>query len=313
MIAFGPVPSRRLGKSLGINNIPPKTCTYSCVYCQLGRTPTMSITRKAFYTPKEILAAVTKKVHESRQRNEHIDYLTFVADGEPTLDNNLGEEIELLKELGIKIAVVTNSSLLWDEKVRNDLFKADWVSVKIDAIHEKIWRTIDRPHGYLQIQDILKGISTFSEKFTGHLTTETMLIKTINDTTEELKKIADFISTLHTKKSYIAIPTRPPSENWVKPATEQIIAKAYQIFREKKIAVEYLIGYEGNAFAYTGNPEADLLSITSVHPMKEEAITEFLSKANSNWHLIESLIKEKKLVEIKYQGNKFYMRTILKK
>lgn len=310
MIAFGPVPSRRLGKSLGINNIPPKICTYSCVYCQLGRTRNMQVERKEFYKPEEIQHAVEKKIKESGKRKEPIDYLTFVPDGEPTLDINLGKEIELLKPLGTKIAIITNSSLIWDKAVRDDLSRADWVSVKIDAISQNIWHKIDRPHGSLKLQEILEGISEFTYSFSGYIVTETMLIQDINDNSSELEKIADFISNLDIKKSYLSIPTRPPAEKWVKPATEYKINRAYQIFKEKGIDVEYLIGYEGNSFAYTGNVEEDLLSITSVHPMKEEAIIEFLKKADSNWDIIKKLLKEKKFVEIKYRDNKFYMRKL---
>ena len=112
MIAYGPVPSRRLGRSLGINNIPPKICSYSCVYCQLGRTKKMQVDRTAFYEPQKLLKAVRYKVQKVRQRGESIDYLTFVSDGEPTLDINLGHAIELVKPLGIKIAVITNASLI---------------------------------------------------------------------------------------------------------------------------------------------------------------------------------------------------------
>lgn len=110
-IAFGPVPSRRLGHSLGINNIPPKTCTYSCVYCQLGNTINMPVERKNFYKVTDITQAVKEKVKQVKEKGEQIDYLSFVPDGEPTLDANLGQEIELLKSLGIKIAIISNASL----------------------------------------------------------------------------------------------------------------------------------------------------------------------------------------------------------
>lgn len=133
MIAFGPVPSRRLGRSLGINNIPPKVCTYSCVYCQVGKTTRMQSGRVRFYDPQEIYMEVAQKVEKARQKGEAVDYLTFVPDGEPTMDVHLGEEIELLKSLGLKIAVITNGSLVWRQDVRADLAKADWVSFKIDS------------------------------------------------------------------------------------------------------------------------------------------------------------------------------------
>ena len=310
LIVFGPVPSRRLGKSLGINNIPPKTCTYSCIYCQLGRTNDMQINRREFYKQEEILHAVEKKVKEARERGEPVNYLTFVPDGEPTLDTNLGKEIDILRSLslGIKIAVITNTSLIWKEEVRDDLCKADWVSLKIDAITQNIWRRINRPHGSLKLDKIQEGISEFFRSFNGNLVTETMLIQNVNDDEEELEKIADFIAGIDPKKSYISIPTRPPAEKWLIPAREYDINIAYQVFKERGLDIEHLIGYEGNAFAYTGNVEEDLLSITSVHPMREEGVNEFLTKAQADWNVIEKLIKEDKLVEVEYKDKKFYMR-----
>ena len=308
MIAFGPVPSRRLGQSLGVNNIPAKICTYSCTYCQVGRTLQMQIKRNQFYNPGEILKEVEWKVKEAMARGEPIDYLTFVPDGEPTLDINLGKEIQLLKGLGIKIAVISNASLIWKDDVRDDLNKSDWVSLKIDAVSEDIWRRIDRAHGLLRLEKIFRGIKEFSKSYQGKLVTETMLIRDFNDTTAELKRLADFIAEIEPEKSYLSIPTRPPAESWVRPASEYTINMAYQIFSERSIDVEYLIGYEGNAFAFTGNVEEDLLSITSVHPMRKDAVSEFLSKAKADWDAIEKLITEDKLVELKYRKNNFYMR-----
>ena len=161
MVVFGPIPSRRLGRSLGVNNIPPKECSYSCVYCQAGLTDTLSIKRKQYYSTYRIFKEVSEKVKTLHNDGEKIDYITFVPDGEPTLDINLGKEIDLLKTLGVKIAVITNSSLLGDENVRSDLMQVDWASVKIDSVDEKIWHKINRPNGKLSLQKIL------SENFHG--------------------------------------------------------------------------------------------------------------------------------------------------
>ena len=311
-LAFGPVPSRRLGKSLGINNIPAKNCTYSCIYCQLGRTLNMMVERKAFYKPEEILKEVERKVKEATSRNERIDYLTFVPDGEPTLDINLGEEINLLKQIGIPVAVITNASLLWREDVEKDLMDADLVSLKVDAVSEELWRRINRPHKSLSLSKILGGVSNFTREFNHKIITETMLVEGV-EYAGEFEKIAEFLKDLRSlDKAYIAIPTRPPAEEWVKPATEETLNRAFQTFTEKLGVdrVEYLIGYEGNAFAFTGNVEEDLLSITAVHPMRKEAITEFLKKANADWKRVEKLLSENKLVELEYEGNKYYMRRL---
>jgi len=213
-LVFGPVPSRRLGRSLGINNIPPKECTYACVYCQLGNTIKLEVERRKLYSTEDLSAAVGKQLESLKDNPDKIDYLTFVPDGEPTLDLLLTENIEALKKFRIKIAVITNSSLMGNEEVRNALLLADWVSVKIDTVNEGTWHKIDRPHGKLDFSEILEGIKIFSEKHKNYFVTETMLVKGSNDDIEELKSTSKFISELNPDAAYIAIPTRPPAEGY---------------------------------------------------------------------------------------------------
>ena len=310
MKAFGPVPSRRLGRSLGINNIPPKVCTYSCVYCQLGRTVKMQVERRAFYQPEEILRDVEEKVRNAREVGESIDYLTFVPDGEPTLDLALGREIELLKPLGINIAVITNASLIWREDVKEDLRRADWVSLKVDSVSEDVWHRINRPHRALQLASILEGMLEFARAYEGELATETMLVEGVNDGDEHVREVADFLAELRPARAYLSIPTRPPAEKWAQPPNEKVVNRAYQILGDRVDHVEYLIGYEGNAFAFTGNAEEDLLSITAVHPMREEAVKEFLARARADWSIVRKLLEQGQLVEAEYEGNKFYIRRL---
>jgi len=308
MIAFGPVPSRRLGRSLGINNIPPKICTYSCIYCQLGRTIKMRAERRVFYEPEEVSRDVQDKVEKAREAGETIDYLTFVPDGEPTLDINLGREIELLEPLGLKTAVITNGSLIWREDVREELGKADWVSLKVDAAPEAIWRRVNRPHRSLQLASIREGILEFAGDYKGELMTETMLIEGVNDGEENIKGIADFLVRLRPDRAYLSIPTRPPAENWAHPPNEETINRAFQILSEKVDHVEHLIGYEGSEFSFTGNVEEDLLSITAVHPMREDAVSEFLTRAEADWAVVHRLVAQDQLVETEYGGHQFYLR-----
>jgi wyosine [tRNA(Phe)-imidazoG37] synthetase (radical SAM superfamily) len=156
MIASGPVPSRRLGRRLGINNIPPKSCTYSRVYCQVGPTAMTEATARAFYPPEEILRSVAQRLEALARRGEGVDWLTFVPDSETTVDANLGATIDLLRPVGIPIAVITNSSLLWRAGVRAALLiKADWLSVKVDATDPEVGTRIDRPDPILQLDTIL--------------------------------------------------------------------------------------------------------------------------------------------------------------
>jgi wyosine [tRNA(Phe)-imidazoG37] synthetase (radical SAM superfamily) len=313
MKAFGPVPSRRLGHSLGINNIPPKVCTYSCIYCQIGKTEHLSCDRRAFYRSDELAGEVWKKVAETKKRGTTIDYLSFVPNGEPTLDSNVGNNIDLLRSLGIKIAVITNGSLLNRGDVRQDLAKADLVSLKIDAVSKKAWLRTNRPHRSLDLRAILDGMLSFAEGFKGEIITETMLLKGWNDSSEEVKGIADFLSLLKPVRAYISIPTRPTAVKGVTPADDRTLTMAYHVFRENVPRVEYLAGYEGNEFGFSGNIEEDLLAITSVHPMREEAVRAYLKKAGADWNLIADLITRGSLTEVEYQGKNFYLRKLPRK
>lgn len=310
MYTFGPIPSRRLGKSLGINHIPPKICSYTCVYCQQGHSNKMQAERQTFYAPEELFKDVKETVQQIRSAGEEIDYISFVPDGEPTLDINLGREIEMVKELGIPVAVITNGSLLDRKDVRQDLAKADWVSVKIDSVEEDLWRKIDHPLRSLSLSSILEGIKQFAGEFSHELYTETMLVRGVNDSLRSLEATARFIASIEPKCAYLSIPTRPPADHWVQAPDEAAIHQAVQIFTRYLPSVEYLLGYEGNAFASTGKPAEDLLSITAVHPMREDAVQAFLEKTGSDWQLIDQLIADGKLVQIDHDGYRFYMRKL---
>lgn len=271
----------------------------------------MQVERRAFYEPKRVSTEVEEKLKKALKGGAPVDYLTFVPDGEPTLDINLGREIELLKPLGVKVAVITNASLIYRTDVREDLARANLVSLKVDAVNEEVWRRINRPYGLLKLSKILEGILEFSRVYGGNVITETMLVNGVNDAEREVRGIASFLEELKPSKAFIAVPTRPPAERWIKPANEQAVNMAYQIFSEALgNRVECLTGYEGSSFTFTGNVKEDLLSITSVHPMRADAVNEFLRKAGSDWGLVENLIKEGKLVELDYGGYKFYMRKL---
>ncbi len=272
----------------------------------------MEVERRLFYPPEEVVDAVGRKVKELRQTGERIDYLTFVPDGEPTLDVNLGLEIDLLKALAIPIAVITNSSLIWQHDVRTALMKADLVSVKLDAVEEALWRKIDRAHKTLRLDSILDGIRQFAASYQGSLITETMLLADINYSDGQFGQMADFLAQVRPEVAYLGIPTRPPAQAWAQAPGEEVVNRAYQIFSERLEHVEYLTGYEGNAFAYTGNVEEDILSITAVHPMREDAVDELLKRTGVDWTIVRRLVGDGQLSEIEYGSHKFYLRKFSK-
>jgi wyosine [tRNA(Phe)-imidazoG37] synthetase (radical SAM superfamily) len=307
-LTFGPVPSRRLGRSLGINNIPPKTCSYGCVYCQVGRTTRMQVRRQAFFAPDAILESVREKIDRLTAADGRVDFVTFVPDGEPTLDVNLGRTIRLLKPLGVPVGVISNASLLADPGVRDDLAAADWVSLKVDAVAEEVWRKIDRPHGKLQLASILEGIRTFSRVFKGRLVTETMLVAGLNDDRDNLGATARFLAAVGPSTAYLSVPTRPPAEGWVKPPDEETLHQAYRVFKADLSSVELLVAFEGEDFNATDEAGGELLAITAVHPMREDAVLAFLEKAGKSAQTLEDLLQRGLLTRLSYRGEWFYLR-----
>ncbi len=308
MIAYGPVPSRRLGRSLGINNIPPKSCTYACVYCQVGRTLKMVVNRREYYPPDDIVKEVRSRVAEVRNAGEKIDYLSFVPDGEPTLDTHLGEEIEQLRDLGIRIAVITNGSLMGLPDVREELAAADWVSLKVDAVDEQTWRRINHPHRTLDLSEILHGMIEFRRTFAGTLVTETMLVAGVNDTGRHASETGKFLAELRPSRAYVAVPTRPPANDQVRAPGTEALLRYYKVIEAQVPGAEYLIGYEGNAFASAGDPAENLLGITAVHPMREEAVGKLLEKAGADWDVVERLVREGRMLRVQYENRRYYLR-----
>jgi wyosine [tRNA(Phe)-imidazoG37] synthetase (radical SAM superfamily) len=308
VIVFGPVPSRRLGQSLGINNIPPKHCSYSCVYCQVGRTLEYSIARRTYYPVDDIVRETSERVRELGRQGAPVDFLTFVPDGEPTLDVHLGETIERLRPLGVRIAVISNGSLLGRPDVRAELALADWVSIKVDAVRDEEWRRINRPHHELELPDVLDGMRAFAREFAGELVTETMLVRGTNDGGSSMESIARFAAELQPRTAYLGIPTRPTAESWAHPASEESVTRAHEVFAARVPDVELLTGYEGAAFGTTGDVARDLLSITAVHPMREDAVRELLRRAGSDWSIVERLLETGELEAVRYRGHSFYVR-----
>jgi wyosine [tRNA(Phe)-imidazoG37] synthetase (radical SAM superfamily) len=308
LILFGPVPSRRLGRSLGVNNIPPKHCSYSCAYCQVGRTRRLLSERRAFYEPQDVLDEARRRLSFLRAAGERVDYLSFVPDGEPTLDSGLGRTIELLKGLGVPVAVISNASLIDREEVGRELAFADWVSLKLDAADERCWRRVNRPHRSLRLPSLLEGMLAFAAGFRGRLVTETMLVAGLNDSAEQLAGTAGFLRRLRPAAAYLSVPTRPPAEAWVKAPGPSVLLQAHELFGGHGLAVELLTGSEGDAFSASGCAEEDLLAITAVHPMRRQAVEGLLDRCGADWSVVQGLLNRGRLAESAYEGELFYLR-----
>lgn len=227
---FGPVPSRRLGFSLGIDIIPLKTCTYNCVYCQLFQTSNHTITRQSFFNKEKIL----EDIKDSANKFSNIDYLTFSGSGEPTLNSDIGWLItEVKKVTDIPIAVITNGSLLWMPEVRQDLKDADLVVPSIDSVTQETWLKINRPAPNIKLSDVIEGTSIFCHNHKGLIWLEIMFVEGINDNSTEIRKIANFVNTLKADKVQINTVVRPPNEAAAKPLNDKILEDIAALFNHK--------------------------------------------------------------------------------
>jgi wyosine [tRNA(Phe)-imidazoG37] synthetase (radical SAM superfamily) len=272
----------------------------------------MSIKRREFYQPEAIRREAELKLAQLQAENRKADYFSFVPDGEPTLDVNIGKTIGLLKPYRVKIAVITNASLLWMDEVKEDLMGADWVSVSVDAADEDTWRRVDRPHGKLRQAEILRGIVDFSRAFRGTLVTETMLVRGLNDHAACVKMVAGAIEEINPEKAYLLVPTRPPAETGVGRPSSESLKNAVGIIRAVSgTDVVCITGdEEEEGFFFADDIAGDLLSIASVHPVREDIVEKLLEKRNADRSVLTNLLAQNQMVEFSYEGRKFYRKNI---
>ncbi|MCX5641921.1 MAG: radical SAM protein [Candidatus Omnitrophica bacterium] len=298
---FGPVPSRRLGFSLGIDVIPAKTCTLDCVYCQLGPTPELTLERKPYVSAGTIIAEVT----ELLQNNPRIDFLTFSGSGEPTLNYDLGKMICGLKKItSIPIAVITNGSLLYQKEARQDLMKADVVLPSLDAVSGEIFQAVNRPHPDLNAERMIEGLRKFSLEYPGKIWLEVMLVKGINDSKAELGKIRAIIKSLRVNKIQLNTVVRPPAEEGFFPLTQlELEAAAEIIGLDCEIIAEFTGGKTTGILQ--GNEEL-ILETLKRRPLTLKDIAAITGLNLDETVKIISLLLVKKKVREKRTGNRKY-------
>ncbi len=272
---FGPVPSRRLGQSLGIDTIPLKTCNWNCVYCQLGRTMPLTNERREYVLDENILFEVQQVL--SSHANGGIDWVTFVGSGEPTLHSYLGEIIRRVKTLtALPVAVITNGSLLYLPEVRQELSVAEAVLPTLDAGTAELYRKINRPHPDVTFERLVDGLVAFRREYRGKLWVEVMLVKGLNDTSQALEDIAKVLRRVKPDAVHINLPTRPPAETWVQPTDEEGLMRAISILGE---AAEVLHTAEGS-FDLSGykNIADAVIGIITRHPMRQDELERTLAR-----------------------------------
>jgi wyosine [tRNA(Phe)-imidazoG37] synthetase (radical SAM superfamily) len=206
---FGPVPSRRLGLSLGIDLIPAKTCTYDCLYCQVGRTTLRTLEARPFIPLSKVVAELEKKL-----RNTFPDVVTLAGSGEPTLHSQIDQMIAAIKKrTETKVAVLTNGSLFWREDVRKGVLKADIILPTLSSAFANTFRTIHRPHPELNLDIIVEGLKRLRKDFRGQLFLEVVILSGINDGEREVEGIKTLIDQIAPEKTQINTVVRPPADS----------------------------------------------------------------------------------------------------
>ncbi|MCB8978827.1 MAG: radical SAM protein [Ardenticatenaceae bacterium] len=272
---FGPVPSRRLGQSLGIDTIPLKTCNWNCVYCQLGRSLPMTNERKEYF-PREAILAEVEEALAHHQPGE-IDWVTFVGSGEPTLHSELGWLIQQVKRVtDLPVAVINNGSLLYLPEVRQALALADAVMPSLDAGTTVLYRQINRAHPTVTFARLVAGLIAFRRMYSGQLWVEVMLVQGLNDTEAALRDITAVLAHIQPDQVHINLPTRPPAEPWVRPSDEEGLMRALAILGQTAHVVHPA---EGSFDLGSGGTIVDaIINIITRHPMRQDELERALSR-----------------------------------
>ena len=220
----GPIISRRLGVSLGIDPIPSKVCSFDCLYCEIKKTTTKTLERKEWILAEDILLEL--KNYLDIHKDKKIDYITFSGSGEPTLNSKLGYIIDEIKKITtIPIAVITNSSLIHLKEVRDELAKADLVIPSLDAVSESIFKKIDIPHKDIKIENIIDGLIKFSKEYRGEIWLEILILDGYNDTIEEFEKFVEVVKKINPDKVQINSLDRAPAYSVARKANEDKLLK----------------------------------------------------------------------------------------
>ena len=279
---YGPIPSRRLGQSLGVDPIPLKTCNWNCIYCQLGRTSPLMNERREWAPRQEIVDEVAAVL--ATYAAGAIDFVSFVGSGEPTLHSGLGWMIRRVQSFSpAPVAVITNGALLSDPEVRAELCAADVVMPTLSASNELLYRRIHRPHPSLHLADMVEGLVAFRRAYQGKLWIEVMLLRGVNDDDDALRALAALLARIAPDQVHLTLPDRPPTEPWIEPPDADGLMRATAILGSVLHDGAEVVPPSGVHFDFAqgSNPEEELLAIFARHPMSEAQVAQALAGSES--------------------------------
>jgi len=302
---YGPVPSRRLGLSLGVDVVPFKVCTYDCVYCQLGKTTTKTVQRKPYVSAEAVLA----ELHERLAQRPQIDYVTLGGSGEPTLNSQLSEIIEGIKKITeVPVSVLTNGALFSREDVRSDCCRADVVLPSLDAADPATFRKINRPHRDISIGTMIEGLVAFRKEFTGRIWLEVFLVQGVNTEPEQIANIRHATQRIGPDKIHLNTAVRPTAESGIQPVkweTLQAIAKT--LGSKAEVIAEASLN---NLAKHTVSKAEDVLSMLKRRPCSLQDVCAGLGIHPSDAVKYIGILSEGGLVQTGEKGGVTYFRAL---
>jgi wyosine [tRNA(Phe)-imidazoG37] synthetase (radical SAM superfamily) len=305
---FGPVPSRRLGISLGLDLVPIKTCTLNCVYCESGRTTHLSLERKE-YVPYE---ALKEELTHYFSHNPRPDYVTFSGSGEPTLNSRIGDVVHLIKNQApdIPIAVLTNGTLLFQKQTCDDIKDATVVIPSLDAATEKVFKKINQPHPQLKIETLIKGLIQFRKDYTGQIWLEVFIVPGLNDTEKELTALKCAIKKIEPDRIQLNTLDRPGTVPTIQAATWQQLERVLDFWNFPNAEIIANTQERKELLSYRTDVESAILGTIERRPCTLKDLSQFLGlHTNELNKYLDVLEADKKVKAVKQERGFFYKKT----
>ncbi len=298
---FGPVPSRRLGYSLGVDIVPAKTCNLNCVYCELGRTTRQTLERRSYVPMDAVLADIRNAVDTIEQ----IDFITFTGSGEPTLNADLGRMIEAVRAFtDIRIAVLTNGTLLYLPDVRRDLARADVVIPSLDAVSEDAFQRVNRPHGRLNLTDIIEGLKQFRREYAGQIWLEILFVKGFNDQPEHVRQLQRVVQEIRPDRVQLNTVVRPPAESDIEPVAQEWLEAVRRQIGEK---AEVIASFQPHDHQHIcDNKMETILALVSRRPVTLQEIHDSLGYSEADIREVLNHLRQQARIQEKRHLNRIY-------
>jgi wyosine [tRNA(Phe)-imidazoG37] synthetase (radical SAM superfamily) len=302
---FGPVNSRRLGLSQGIDLLLTKTCTFDCIYCEIGATKIHTCERKEYTPTQDILAEIDILLAED-ETDKPIDVFTITASGEPTLHTGLKTVIQHIKKnTGKPVVVLTNGAMFNHADVRTDLMEADIVIPSLDSVRNDSFRKIDRPAPCVNLKEIIQGLGIFCKEFSGQVWLEVLLVRNINDSKEDISALKKAIAVIKPNKTQLNTVVRPPLETFAAPLTKK---ELHDIAEQLPGHVEIIASFTTKDRKNTRLPDPDeILSMLVRRPCTVSDISEALNlETAATRQIIDELITRGDVISMFHQGKTYY-------